>query len=176
MLIIVFLSAYLALCSGNFKARSLISLIDGTARPRLPIIEKCVSDVEMQPSASLLSFPGLWGALDGDWELIYTNNGPIAPKSVTPSLSKLKNVIQRINSIDQTVEHILSFDGLFQGDIILKHNAQVTSDSCPALLSIVLNGISAKGPLGSIDLPLNKLFGFDDFRKGFFEVRFYPFI
>jgi len=133
-------------------------------------IVKSVCETELSRAADL-SFPNLWDKLDGNWYLKYTNNGPIG-NNKSNSLIYLKDVIQRIDSETLTVDHILKFDGIIRGNIILHHSVSVVSERDPSMLFIELNGISTEGPFGSLNFPVIKLIPQEYFQSGYFETSY----
>eukprot|EP01041_Mallomonas_annulata_P001755 gene1755-3390_t len=153
----------------------LTSLIRRNSGATLPEISQCVAELELQ-SPLQQSFPELWSKLDGNWRLLYTNNGPIGsgdrPLPLPRKILSVSQVFQKIDSSKMKIEHILDIQGLLGGEIKLIHSVNVVSDSNPAMLSIALDEISAKGPIGTVNLPLSKIIGPDILRAGYFETTY----
>ena len=146
----------------------------GTKNQQVRIIKESVAVLELAQSREL-AFPSLWNQLDGDWTLKYSNNAGTTIQSMAglvlgpnnPILSNpMLTVLQRINSNEMTVDHILQLPN--GSTITLKHDVEVTSDSSPAQLAIDLKEVLLDGKL--VKNQTFKLPGPSFLRRGFFDV------
>jgi hypothetical protein len=146
---------------------------------QLRIIKECVATLELSQSRlNTLSFPSLWEQLEGDWRLQYSNNAGATIQSAAglvlgstnPAVTaSVLTVIQRINSRAKTIDHVLQLPN--RSTIALKHDAQVTSDSCPAQIAIDLKEVFLDGQI--VKKQTLKLPGPSFLRRGFFDVSFF---
>ena len=143
-------------------------------------LKELVSVLELSQTRDL-TFPNLWSVIDGDWELMYTNNAESAIEAgagisggILAKKENLLNVIQRINKASNCVDHILRYKIPFMsstGTIVLRHDMIVTSDVAPAQIAIDLSEIIVDGPLNPLNLPAVRLPGPSYLRRGTFDVR-----
>mmetsp|Transcript_3020 Transcript_3020/g.3160 ORF Transcript_3020/g.3160 Transcript_3020/m.3160 type:complete len:236 (+) Transcript_3020:116-823(+) len=143
---------------------------------------KFASILELSQTRKKLCFPDLFKEIDGDWLLKYTNNIDNSIESeVTgisggvPKGSSVVEVIQRINSAKNCVDHIITYSlplGSLEGTFTLRHDLSVTSDSEPAQLAIDLKEVSIQGFLNPFDLPAVALPGPAILRRGLFDVTY----
>ena len=137
-----------------------------------------------------LEFPGLYNSLDGIWALIYSNRSPnlmttyqekLLQRTINNSIPffsvyKFNNVIQRIDSTTKTIDHILSYDGsklsLPSLKIILNHEFDIVSQSCPATIGLYLNKVNILiNNRGVLSLPLLPI-GPKELKGGYFETTY----
>lgn len=143
-------------------------------------------------SDTKLVFPELFSALDGSWALIYSNRSPnlmtsyqdeLLQRTISKtipffSLYTFSNVIQQIDSSSKTIDHILKFDGskapipLPSLQIVLNHDFNVISQSCPATIGLYLTKVKVIiNNLDVLSLPLLPI-GPKELRGGYFETTY----
>lgn len=151
------------------------------------VLERLVSRLEALSVGASPSFPGLWSALQGEWELKYTNNAQSNPTRKL-GLVEITRVLQCVgSSAAQDIENVLCVSAFgTSGRVRLLHDVKVTSDNEPAQLAIDLRQIvfspdandGGKGHERDISmLPRETLLGpwlssLRPLRRGFFDTTF----
>ena len=151
---------------------SAISVPSGASDPavsrlsagRLPTFElkRLLSTLELSQVRDL-TFPNLWGEINGDWELRYTNNaesgiegaGGLSGGVLDNKSSIITKVIQRIDGVGNRVDHILHYSIpllTLSGTVTLQHECSVTSNSASAQIAIDLVDVFVEGPLNPLKL------------------------
>lgn len=144
-------------------------------------MRELVSILELSQTRDL-TFPALWTEIDGDWDLKYTNNAEsfvegasgLSGGVLDKRRSNIVNVIQRITSASNIVDHVLQYTIPFtslSGTVTLRHDMSVMSDTSPAQLAIDLSEMIVEGPLNPLQLPPIRLPGPSYLRRGVFDVR-----
>jgi hypothetical protein len=158
------------------------SRINGLSTNRLPSFElkRLLSTLELSQARDL-TFPNLWGRINGDWKLRYTNNaesviegaGGLSGGVLDNKSSVITKVIQRIDGVGNRVDHILHYSIpllTLSGTVTLQHECSVTSNSAPAQIAIDLAGVFVEGPLNPLKISAIQLPGPSTLRRGFFDV------
>ena len=140
------------------------SRMNALSADRLPNYElkRLLSTLELSQARDL-TFPNLWGKIDGDWELRYTNNadsaiegaGGLSGGVLNNKSSLIRKVIQRIDGAGNRVDHILHYSIpllTLSGTVTLQHECSVTSNSAPAQIAIDLVDVFVEGPLNPLKL------------------------
>jgi hypothetical protein len=132
-------------------------------------IRKSVSILENE-NQSLLTFPNLWNQLNGKWLMLYTNNARNVQEA------RMNGIIESVeqNIDNSVVNHCLKFGGPAPFELILVHNAKISSSSDPAQLSVDLERVDAVIAGRKVKTPLFP--GPSFLRRGYFDVSSIIFI